>query len=206
MLKQAIPRKTVYRLSLYTRSLQRLLENSIETVSSEALAKATGVKPTQLRKDLAYFGQFGKKGLGYNVQELIQKISQLLGTNHLQPVILIGVGDLGSALLSYKGFEKEGFEIISSFDMDVQRHRNKKFSIPILPMTDLKPFIEKRLVKLAILSVPAHSAQSVTNELIAAGITAILNFAPINLDVPDQAVVNNVNLAMELENLSYFIK
>ena len=104
-----IPRKTIYRLSVYLRCLARLKENKIQTVSSEALAKVAGVKPTQLRKDLTYFGQFGTRGLGYNVTELAKMISDELGTTSLQPVILVGVGDLGSALLSYRGFEKEGF-------------------------------------------------------------------------------------------------
>ena len=110
-----IPRKTIYRLSIYLRCLARLRENNIGTVSSEALAKAAGVKPTQLRKDLAYFGTFGTRGLGYDVADLSQKISDELGTSSLQPVILVGVGNLGLALLSYRGFEKEGFEIIAAF-------------------------------------------------------------------------------------------
>src|SRR6187549_4135666 len=112
MSKLIIPRKTVYRLSLYYRALQRAKANKVETVSSEALAKAAGVKPTQLRKDLTYFGQFGTRGLGYDVEELGKMISDLLGTNSLQPVVLVGVGNLGTALLAYRGFEKEGFEII----------------------------------------------------------------------------------------------
>ncbi|MEI9962046.1 MAG: redox-sensing transcriptional repressor Rex [Limisphaerales bacterium] len=106
-----IPKKTIYRLSIYLRCLARLRENGIGTVSSEALAKAAGVKSTQLRKDLAYFGTFGTRGLGYDVAELSQKISGELGTAQLQPVVLVGVGHLGLALLSYRGFEKEGFEI-----------------------------------------------------------------------------------------------
>src|SRR3954451_21884703 len=112
MPKIEIPRKTVYRLSIYQRCLNRLKDNRIETVSSEALAKAAGVKPTQLRKDLTYFGQFGIRGLGYDVEQLCRLISDSLGTNCLQPVVLVGVGNLGLALLSYRGFEHEGFEIV----------------------------------------------------------------------------------------------
>src|SRR6185503_17552796 len=108
---KVIPRRSIYRLSVYLRCLERLRENNIPTVSSEALSKAAGVKPTQLRKDLTYFGQFGTRGLGYQVIELRDKIIAALGTNSLQPVILVGVGNLGSALLAYKGFEKAGFEI-----------------------------------------------------------------------------------------------
>src|ERR1700677_4651148 len=125
MQKLVIPRKTVYRLSLYYRALQRLKLNRIDTVSSAALAKAAGVKPTQLRKDLTYFGQFGTRGLGYSVDALAQMISDLLGTTSLQPVVLVGVGNLGLALLSYRGFEKEGFEIIGAFDEDTSRKRGK---------------------------------------------------------------------------------
>jgi len=120
-----IPRKAVYRLSVYFRGLQRLKANGIHTVSSEALAKAAGVKPTQLRKDLTYFGQFGTRGLGYDVEQLAEMISAVLGTTSLQPVVLAGVGNLGLALLSYRGFEKEGFEIIAAFDINAARYRGK---------------------------------------------------------------------------------
>lgn len=201
-----IPRKTIYRLSIYLRCLARLRENSIGTVSSEALAKAAGVKSTQLRKDLAYFGTFGTRGLGYDVADLSRKISEELGTSSLQPVILVGVGNLGLALLSYRGFEKEGFEIIAAFDADPQRKRDKEIKQPILAIEELPKFVGEHGVKMAILSVPAAVAQSVANTLIEAGVSGILNFAPIVLTVPEDVMVNNVNLAIELENLSYFIQ
>jgi redox-sensing transcriptional repressor len=204
--RQIIPRKTIYRLSIYLRCLARLRENSIGTVSSEALAKAAGVKPTQLRKDLAYFGTFGTRGLGYDVAELLQKISEELGTSSLQPVILVGVGNLGLALLSYRGFEKEGFEIIAAFDAEPDRKRDKKISLPILNVEEMPRFIREKNVKMAILSVPVAVAQNVVNTLVDAGIAGILNFAPIVLAVPEDVMVNNVNLAIELENLSYFIQ
>lgn len=201
-----IPRKTIYRLSIYLRCLARLRENSIGTVSSEALAKAAGVKSTQLRKDLAYFGTFGTRGLGYDVADLSRRISDELGTSSLQPVILVGVGNLGLALLSYRGFEKEGFEIVAAFDTAPQRKRDKEIKQPILEMDELSRFINEHGVKMAILSVPAAVAQSVANRLIEAGISGILNFAPMVLTVPEDVMVNNVNLAIELENLSYFIQ
>jgi len=199
-----IPRKTIYRLSIYLRCLARLRENGIGTVSSEALAKAAGVKPTQLRKDLAYFGTFGTRGLGYEVAELSQKISEELGTSRLQPVILVGVGHLGLALLSYRGFEKEGFEIVAAFDAEPRRKRDKETSQPIFGMDDLGNVVKKQNIKMAILTVPAVAAQEVANQMIDAGITGILNFSPIVLSVPEEVMVNNVNLAIELENLSYF--
>jgi redox-sensing transcriptional repressor len=201
-----IPRKTIYRLSVYLRCLARLKDNNIQTVSSEALAKVAGVKPTQLRKDLAYFGQFGTRGLGYDVAELSKMISDELGTTSLQPVILVGVGNLGLALLSYRGFEKEGFEIVAAFDAEPKRRRDTRISQPILGMDELATFVREQAVKMAILTVPAAAAQAVANQLIQAGITGILNFSPIVLSGPEEVMVNNVNLAIELENLSYFIQ
>ena len=204
--RQEVPRKTIYRLSLYLRCLARLKDNRIETVSSETLAKVAGVKPTQLRKDLTYLGQFGTRGLGYDVGELSRMISDELGTTRLQPVILAGVGHLGLALLSYRGFEKEGFEIVAGFDIEPQRRREKEIKLPILGMEELPRFVRQHKVRMAIVSVPAAAAQEVTNQLVACGIVGILNFAPIVLHVPEEVMVNNVNLAIELENLSYFIQ
>ena len=201
-----IPRKTIYRLSVYLRCLARLKDNNIQTVSSEALAKVAGVKPTQLRKDLAYFGHFGTRGLGYDVTELSTMISDELGTTSLQPVILVGVGNLGLALLSYRGFEKEGFEIVAAFDAEPKRRRDKQIKQPIVGMDELKEFVHKNGVKMAILTVPAVAAQEVVNQLVQAGIVGILNFSPIVVSVPEEVMVNNVNVAIELENLSYFIQ
>jgi len=201
-----IPRKAVYRLSLYLRCLQRLKSNGIQTVSSEALAAAAGVKPTQLRKDLTYFGQFGTRGLGYDVGQLIRMITDLLGTNSLQPVVLVGVGNLGLALLSYRGFEQEGFEILAAFDVEPDRRREKTVPQAVHRMEKLPAFVKERGVRMAILAVPATAAQEVANLLVQCGITGILNFSPLVLQVPEDVVVNNVNLAIELENLSYFIQ
>jgi redox-sensing transcriptional repressor len=206
MSKLIIPRKTVYRLSLYYRALQRLRANKIDTVSSAALAKAAGVKPTQLRKDLTYFGQFGTRGLGYSVEALSARLTEALGTTHLQPVILVGAGHLGSALLRYPGFAKEGFEVVAAFDLEPARARTKDLGVKVLPMTKMVEFVGEQKIKMAILTVPANVAQEVTNDLVTAGILAVLNFAPIILQVPDNVVVNNVDLAIELENLSYFIQ
>lgn len=205
-IRSEIPRKAIYRLSIYNRCLLRLKENGIRTVSSDALAKAAGVKPTQLRKDLTYFGQFGTRGLGYDVEQLSTMISDLLGTTRLQPVVLVGVGNLGLALLTYKGFAEEGFEIIAAFDIDARRRRDKKIAQPIYDMGKLKEFVLQQAVQMAIICVPAAAAQEVTNQLVDAGITGILNFAPIMITTPEEVIVNHVNLAIELENLSYFIK
>ena len=201
-----IPRKTIYRLSIYLRCLQRLKANDIRTVSSEALAQVAGVKPTQLRKDLTYFGQFGTRGLGYDVEQLTRMITNLLGTSSLQPVVLVGVGNLGTALLSYRGFQEEGFEIVAAFDMDVKRFRDRKLPVGVFGIDKLPEVIREQHVKMAIITVPAKAAQEVANTLVHAGITGILNFAPIVLVVPEEVMVSNVNLAIELENLSYFIQ
>jgi redox-sensing transcriptional repressor len=201
-----IPRKSIYRLSIYQRCLSRLRDNTVETVSSEALAKAAGVKPTQLRKDLTYFGQFGTRGLGYSVEQLMKMIGDVLGYNKLQPVILIGVGNLGSALLRYSGFKKEGYEIIAAFDAQPNPSRMGELTIPLYGMEHFATFVSQHEVKMAILTVPSTSAQAVVNDMVAAGIQAILNFSPAVLEVPDNVIVNSVDLAVELENLSYFIR
>ncbi len=206
MTKDLIPRKTVYRLSLYQRCLERLCENGLQTVSSEALAKGAGVKSTQLRKDLAYFGQFGTRGLGYSVKALSQTITEVLGTTRLQPVVLVGVGNLGAALLHYNGFAKEGFEVVAAFDIHPEARALAAQPVQVFPMSDMERIIGAQNVKMGILSVPGTVAQETANHLVRSGVQAILNFAPIILQVPPPVVVNNVDLAIELENLSYFIR
>ena len=203
-MRVAIPKKTVYRLSVYLRCLERLVEDGVQTASSHALAQAAGVKPTQLRKDLTSFGHFGTRGLGYGVVTLRDKIAEVLGRTQLQPVVLVGVGHLGSALLAYKGFEKESFEIVAGFDVDVKRKRRKTYVQPILPLDKLEDFVRPRKIRMGIITVPTSAAQDVANRLVAAGVNAILNFSPIVLRVPNNVVISNVNLAIELENLSYF--
>jgi redox-sensing transcriptional repressor len=201
-----IPKKSIYRLSLYQRCLDRLKENGIETVSSNALAMAAGVKSTQLRKDLAHFGQFGTRGLGYNVVALSDMITKVLGTNSLQPVILVGVGNLGAALLRYNGFRKEGFEVAAAFEADAERVKTANSPVKIYHASEMTAYIGKWNVKMAILAVPAEASQIVANELVKAGIQGILNFSPTILQVPDNVVVNSVDLALELEHLSYYVK
>ncbi len=205
VVRTEIPRKAIYRLSVYSRCLHRLENNGIHTVSSEVLAKAAGVKPTQLRKDLTYFGQFGTRGLGYEVKQLIEMISELLGTKSLQPVVIVGIGNLGRALLSYRGFEREGFEVVGAFDVNPSQYLSNDSPIDVQAMDVLPKIINEHVIKMAVLCVPPSAAQEVANQLIEYGVVAILNFAPIVLSVPDEITVNNVNLAMELENLSYFI-
>ncbi len=157
-----------------------------------------------MRKDLTSFGHFGTRGLGYDVLKLREGIAEALGRKQLQPVVLVGVGHLGSALLAYKGFEKESFEIVAGFDVDVKRKRRKTYNQPILQLDKLEHFIRARKIHMGIITVPSTVAQDVANRLVAAGVNAILNFAPNVLHVSSNVVVSNVNLAIELENLSYF--
>jgi redox-sensing transcriptional repressor len=168
------------------------------------LAKAAGVKPTQLRKDLTYFGQFGTRGIGYNVDALSAQLTEVLGTARLQPVILVGAGYLGNALLRYGGFAREGFEIVAAFDLEPDRHRDFASSIPVYGMDRMRGFVTEKAIRIAILTVPGNVAQEVANQLMDVGIHAFLDFAPVVLQVKDPVVVNNVDLAIELENLGYF--
>lgn len=200
-----IPKKTIYRLSLYHRCLSKLHENEHETVSSSALAKAAGVKASQLRRDISCVGQFGTRGLGYQVDELRLAIREALGREHLQPVILVGAGNLGSALLRYGGFQKEGFEVIAAFDAVPEAVLKKEIGVPLYGPEKMDAFINKNEVKLAILCVPAENAQEVANELVLSGVQGILNFSPSVLQVPEKVTVNNVDLALELEHVSFFI-
>ena len=203
--KVGIPKKTIYRLSVYHRCLAKLNENEHETVSSSALAKAAGVKASQLRRDISHVGQFGTRGLGYQVEELRQAIRDALGREHLQPVILVGAGNLGSALLRYGGFQKEGFEVVAAFDAVPEAVLKKEIGVPLYGTNQMEAFIVKHDVKLAILCVPVESAQEVANELVLSGVQGILNFSPSVLQVPEKVTVNNVDLALELENVSFFI-
>ena len=203
--KVDIPKKAIYRLSIYHRCLQKLHGNGVDTVSSTTLARAAGVKPAQLRKDLAYFGQFGTRGLGYPVEILSNIIRDTLRREHLQPVILVGAGNLGSALLRYHGFEKEGFEVVAAFDANPLATRARGIAVPVFPDAELEKFIAANSVKLAILCVPVEFAQAVVNRLVTAGIQGVLNFSPIVLEVSPDVTVNNVDLALELEHLSYFV-
>ncbi|MGB8354753.1 MAG: redox-sensing transcriptional repressor Rex [Chthoniobacteraceae bacterium] len=204
--KPPIPRKSIYRFSLYLRCLQGLHRDNVATVSSETLAKAAKVNPAQLRKDLTYLGHSGRRGFGYNVIELKDRIDSLMGTNQLTPIVLVGVGNLGAALVSYQGFEEVGFGIVGAFDSQSERLRPKDSPVPVHPMEDLPAFIAEHHITLAILAVPANSAQSVANQLVEYGIRGILNFSPVLLEVPDEVLSHNVNVAIELQNLAYFMR
>jgi len=199
--------RTVYRLSLYARALQRLHQRGVQIVSSQTLALCAGVKADQVRKDLTQVSHLGRPGLGYPAAELLEHLQKVLGTTRLRPVILMGAGRLGKALLAYPGFNREGFEIIAAFDTDPRQWGHFPTSagdVEILPIKKLEQVVSAHHVRLAILAVPAEQAQSVTNLLVGVGIRGILNFSPVILQVPEGVAVNNVNLALELEQLNYF--
>lgn len=204
--KPLIPRKSIYRFSLYLRCLQGLARENVETVSSETLAKAAKVNPAQLRRDLTYLGHSGRRGYGYTVADLKHRIDELMGTNQLTPIVLVGVGNLGAALISYQGFEEVGFEIVGAFDIDGGRRLPVASEVGVQPMEKLKEFIAERGIRIAILAVPAGSAQEVAKELADHGIRGILNFSPVLLELPDGVLAHNVNVAVELQNLAYFIR
>jgi redox-sensing transcriptional repressor len=200
-----IPRKTVYRLSLYRRCLEKLRETKVETVSSEDLARSAGVKPTQLRKDLAYVGPFGTRGLGYSVDTLAEAINGMMGMTVRRPVVMVGVGNLGSAMLRYAGFRKEGFEIIAAFDADPAHVKatTEEMGVPVHHVRELGDYVSAHGVRMAIIAVPEEAGQQVADVLVAAGVQAILNFSPAVLNLPDEVVVNQVDLAAELRSLCY---
>lgn len=201
-----IPRTTIYRLSLYLRRLNDLQEVKRGTISSEEFASLVGVKPTQLRKDLAYFGQFGTRGRGYDVKKLAEGMVRILGTDKIRKVALVGVGSLGSALLSYRGFINRGFEISTAFDLDAEKIPRRRGWPEILPASRMTSTIKKSGIKIAIIAVPTTATQKVADKLVAAGVKAILNFAPIRLLVPGGVSVESVDLSMGLEGLAYFLK
>lgn len=206
MEKIDIPRRTVYRLSLYQRCLQKFRDKGLSTVSSEELASAAGVKSPQLRKDIGHLGQFGTRGLGYGIETLSEALSGVLGLSVLQPVVLVGVGNLGSALLRYTGFRREGFEIIAAFDSDVEHAKSttEEMGVPVIHSQRLGEYVREHGVKMAIIAVPESAGQPVADILVDAGVEAILNFSPAVLAVPDEVMVNHVDLAAELGSLGFF--
>ena len=200
-----VPKAVVSRLSLYLRELQHWQREGKETVSSTQLGKLLGFTDAQVRKDLAYFGQFGYPGIGYKCQELIDAIRSILGTDRSWPVALVGCGHLGRALMGYKGFQQQGFDIVAAFDSDP-----KKIGEPLgeMRIADIKNFLEiadKLSIRLVILSVPATVAQRVAEALVDSGITGILNFAPVTLSLPNHVRVIGVDLAIEFEQLAFAV-
>lgn len=198
-----IPEKTVTRLSIYLRCLEELEADGVVSVSSRQLAERFGLNSAQVRKDLAYFGQFGVRGLGYYIAELKHNLERILGLKQDWEVALVGVGNLGSALIAYKGFQARGFKIGLAFDADPAKMGQVVGDVQIADIARLVPSVRRKKVKIAVLTVPATAAQSVADLLVEAGVTAILNFAPTQLTVPEGVKVQNVDLSVLLKTLSY---
>lgn len=198
-----ISESTIHRLSIYYRALLALEKEGYETISSRELAKREKLTPAQVRKDLSFFGSFGTRGLGYPVKLLMQQISEILGINRVWNVALVGVGNVGSALVSYKEFAKQGFLIKLIFDNDQRKIGSNHKGIPVSDVGEMKRLLKENEISMVILTVPASAAQSVCDDVVEAGVKAILNFAPVNLRVPDNVLLRNENMAIELEHLSF---
>ncbi len=198
-----IPEATIMRLSVYSRYLYQLEKNGVTTVSSGGIAEGVSGSPAQVRKDLAYFGEFGTRGVGYNVRELNQQIIKILGLENKWNVVIVGAGNLGSALGQYKGFQERGFKILAVFDNDLNKIGLKIGGISIYPISQLNDFVQQNNVQIGIVAVPAAYAQEVVDILVKAGVRGVLNFAPRVVTVPDDVEVRNVDLAVNLELLTY---
>jgi len=196
---------TVRRLSVYTRCLRELEEDGVKTVSSQDLAERFNLNSAQVRKDLAYFGEFGVRGIGYYVSSLRAELQRILGLDREWPVALVGFGNLGSALFHYRGFGRQGFRIAVIFDDDPGKVNRDINGVPIFATRDLAREIKARGVQIAIVAVPAEAAQSVADQLVVAGIKAVLNFAPARIRVPRDVRLKDVDLSIELETLSFYL-
>ncbi len=201
--KRKISESTIRRLSLYYRVLSVLEKENKETVSSKELAKREKLTPAQVRKDLSFFGSFGTRGLGYPVMELKKQIGEILGLNRAWNVAMVGVGNIGSALVGYKEFQRQGFHIKLIFDNDQRKIGSNHKGIMVSDIKNLAKELRDNNIEIVIIAVPSTVAQYIVDDVVSAGIKAILNFAPVNLRVPEDVFLRNENMSMELEYLSF---
>lgn len=201
-----IPKAVIKRLSLYARALKLLSVNRIEKLSSQELGKRLGINPAQVRKDLAYFGQFGIPGVGYRVEDLRRQIKTILGTDRTVRIALVGVGNLGQALLSYANFRQEGFVFAAGFDSDNRKVGSERSGVAIFHTDDLGTKLLELGVDIVALAVPVSAAQPLVDKVVEAGIKAVLNFVPTRLVVPPDVKVHYVDLTIEIESLSYYLR
>lgn len=201
-----IPKATIERLPLYYRCLERLSAyERDEVVSSRELGERLGIPPTQVRKDLSYYGEFGRRGVGYDVEDLKKSLAKILGINKTWPAVLVGAGNLGRALVNYEGFQKMGLQITDVIDADLDKIGNKVGDITVRSTKELEEIVKEKQVKIGIIAVPASAAQGVTDLLIAAGIKSIWNFAPTRLVVPEDIIVRNEDLSVGIVSLIYHL-
>lgn len=204
--KQNIPTETIKRMVTYLRYLERVKKKGINIISSKDIKPLVNIPPEQFRKDLSFFGEFGKRGVGYNVENLIYTIKEILGLNRKIKAIVVGAGKLGTALIQYPGFGEVNVEIVAAFDNDKKKVGKSVNDVNIYDISEIKNFITKNNVEIAILCVPADAAQSVADVLVKAKIKSILNFAPVILLLPDNINVANVDMASEIGNIIYRMK
>ena len=198
-----IAESTVRRLSAYLRFLEDSESRGLTTISSDELARRGGTTSAQVRKDLSFFGSFGKRGLGYAVPELAGRLREILGLGRKWKIVIIGAGKIGAALVQYRGFKQRGFHVQAAYDSDHSKAGKTLEGVPVRDMAQLEKDVHKDPPDIAVLAVPAENAQAVSNKLVACKIKAILNFAPVQLQVPPDITVRTVNMAMELEALSF---
>ena len=194
---------TVRRLSAYLRLLESSEARGLATISSEELASRGGTTSAQVRKDLSFFGSFGKRGLGYSVPELAGRLREILGLEREWRVIIIGAGKIGAALTQYRGFRQRGFNILAAYDNNPEKIGKKLEGIPVRDIAQLERDIQRDSPDIVVLTVPSEEAQQVVDRVVKVGVKAILNFAPTQLQAPADVTVKTVNMAMELEGLSF---
>ena len=194
---------TIRRLSLYLQFLEECERGNKLTVSSRALAERGGATPAQVRKDLSFFGSFGKRGIGYPVVELAARIRDILGLNHRYRVVLVGAGRIGAALANYPGFQARGFDVAAVYDADPAKVGSTLDGLKVKDVSQLESDLTAQAAQIAVIGTPASAAQGIADRLVKGGVRAILNFAPVALTVPPGVTVSNVNMALELEALSF---
>jgi redox-sensing transcriptional repressor len=202
---EKIPDIIIGRLPIYMRALQRMSENGAQTTSSQELGERVGISAAQIRKDISQFGEFGKQGTGYHIPFLLDKLRSILKVDRLWDVALIGAGDIGHALARYQGFLDRGFQIVMVFDNDPQKVGQKIGDFVVQDMSTLTEAVRKADVKVAMLTVPAAAAQDVADQLAKAGVKAILNYAPISLNVPPDVKVQHIDPATHLQRMTYYL-
>ena len=200
-----IPDIIIGRLPVYLRALQRLSEKGILTTSSQELGEIIGISAAQIRKDISQFGEFGKQGTGYSIPFLIERLRDILKVDRVWEVIIVGVGDIGHALARYNGFSNRGFHISMVFDNDKQKIGQKVGEFEILDTATLPEKVKQNKIKIAMLTVPAASAQEMTDHLVKAGVKAILNYAPISLNVPPGVHVQYIDPVTHLQRMTYYL-
>jgi len=202
-----IPVPTIERLALYSRPLENLLDNGVLVISSVKLADLCGVNPAQVRKDLAYFGEFGTRGVGYDVQDLLKEIKRILATDREWALCIVGIGNLGNALVENENFRKRGYKFLAAFDSDPRKvNRVLYCGLTIKPASKITHLVRELHIEIGVIATPPFEAQKVTNLLIDSGVKAILNFAPVQVRAPEGCLVENVDFTVRLENLAYHIR